>query len=71
MHPLESAAFSRRTPLADFDVPPLPFKMTRIALPSGRAVTLRGHQTGELGGLNLANIAEMFGYSDDPFPMLY
>lgn len=50
----------------------LPFKMIRIAaMPSGRAVTLRGHQTGELGGVNLANIAEMFGYSDDPFSMLY
>jgi hypothetical protein len=37
----------------------------------GRAVTLRGHQTGELGGVNLANIAEMFGYSDDPLSMFY
>jgi len=34
-------------------------------------MTLRGHQTGELGGVNLANIAEMFGYSDDPFSVLY
>ena len=34
------------------------------------AVALRAHQTQELGGVNLANIAEMLGYSDDPVPML-
>jgi hypothetical protein len=50
----------------------MPFKMIRIApMPSGRGVTLRGHQTGELVSVNLANITEMFGYSDDPFSMLY
>ena len=34
------------------------------------AVALRAHQTQEFGGVNLANIAEMLGYSDDPLPML-
>jgi hypothetical protein len=50
----------------------MPFKMIRIApMPSGRRVTLRGHQTGERGSVNLTNIVEMFGHSDDPFSMLY
>jgi hypothetical protein len=33
-------------------------------------VALRGHQAQEFGGVNLANIAEMLGYADDPIPML-
>jgi hypothetical protein len=33
-------------------------------------VALRGHQAQEFGSVNLANIAEMLGYSDDPIPML-
>jgi hypothetical protein len=32
--------------------------------------TLRAHQTQEFGGVNLANIAEMLGYSDDLLPIL-
>src|SRR5258706_11516992 len=34
------------------------------------AVALRTHQTQEFGGVNLANIAEMLGYSDDLLPIL-
>jgi len=34
------------------------------------AVALRAHQTQKFGGVDLANIAEMLGYSDDPIPML-
>ncbi|THD46584.1 MAG: hypothetical protein E8A46_26370 [Bradyrhizobium sp.] len=46
--------------------------MIRIEpMPSGKAGPSRAHQTDELGGVNLANIAELFGYSDDPFAVLY
>jgi hypothetical protein len=41
-----------------------------VAYHRSAAVALRAHQTQEFDGVNLANIAEMFGYSDDPLPML-
>lgn len=44
--------------------------LSYLARASRIAVALRAHQTQEFGGVNLANIAEMLGYSDDPVPML-
>ncbi len=41
-----------------------------VAYHRSAAVALRAHQTQEFDGVNLANIAEMLGYSDDPLPML-
>src|SRR5260370_32495079 len=41
-----------------------------VAYHRSAAVALRAHQTQEFGGVNLANIAEILGYSDDPLPML-
>jgi hypothetical protein len=37
-----------------------------VAYRRSAAVALRAHQTQEFGGVNLANIAEKLGYSDDP-----
>jgi len=46
------------------------FGFWRIAIVIDEAVALRAHQTQEFGGVDLANIAEMLCYSDDPIPML-